>query len=620
MADWESGNKSRRMILSYDQRIMLGQYSVADLMGYRHTKDGQLVIEPEEAKTVRFIFLAFIQGYNYDQIAMILTQKKRSTLRGRQEWNGVMVANIMKNERRWGDLEARKSIVVDYKLGKVTKNNGNRCSAYVPEHHEAIVSPEIARAAHLVASSSKKCGVQDIAVIRQGALKGFVGIHPNWNGINAESIRSLCLSTYLPEEVAKLNKMAEMRSGKKLDMALPSDYLTVSGICFINQSSPVMEMKNLLLGAAGFIGTNLAIELAKNPKNKLTLVDRNKDYFKTVVKMNIGNINVMESNLTFDMDFDSILKEQDVVYHLVSTTVPTTSNQHISQELVSNVIFSANLFEACIRCGVEKVVFISSGGTVYGKESDCPLKEKTATNPISSYGVQKITIEKLLYLYRYMYGLDYRIIRLANPYGPYQRPNGVLGAVTTFTYKALQGEDITVYGDGSVVRDFIYADAAGNTVVYMVPNYQIDGKTGTWLPYDSEVIEGVCFFMMRNEQRKDAVSPIVVDSKGVFVTDAPNGFENVRSILTEYIHRDKKKQPNMTEHEKYLTNGTYERARESGTEQNYDMIDGCVNNVPKKPRRIGGRWSVLDRLHIKQAERKQKEQPQQQQRERSRKN
>ena len=194
LADWESGNKSRRMILSYDQRIMTGQYPVADLMGYRHTKDGQLVIEPEEAKTVRFIFLAFIQGYNYEQIAMILTQKKRSTLRGRQKWNGMMVANIMKNERRWGDLEARKSIVVDYKLGKVTKNNGNRCSAYVPEHHRAIVSPEIARAAHLVASSNKKCGVQDIVVIQQGALKGFIGIHPNWSGINAESIRSLCLN------------------------------------------------------------------------------------------------------------------------------------------------------------------------------------------------------------------------------------------------------------------------------------------------------------------------------------------------------------------------------------------------------------------------------------------
>ena len=242
LADWESGNKSRRMILSYDQRIMTGQYPVADLMGYRHTKDGQLVIEPEEAKTVRFIFLAFIQGYDYEQIAMILTQKKRSTLRGRQEWNGMMVANIMKNERRWGDLEARKSIVVDYKLGKVTKNNGNRCSAYVPEHHEAIVSPEIARAAHLVASSRKKCGVQDIVVIQQGTLKGFVGIHPNWSGISVESIRSLCLSTYLPEEVMKLNDIAEMRAGATLGKALQSEYMTVSGACFINQSSPVMTI------------------------------------------------------------------------------------------------------------------------------------------------------------------------------------------------------------------------------------------------------------------------------------------------------------------------------------------------------------------------------------------
>lgn len=177
-------------------------------------------------------------------------------------------------------------------------------------------------------------------------------------------------------------------------------------------------MKILLLGAAGFIGTNLTIELAKNTKDEITLIDRNIDFFNPIINMNLNNVHIEEASLTVDMDFDSILKNQEIVYHLVSTTVPTTSNQHISQELVSNVIFSANLFEACIRCGVKKVVFISSGGTVYGREADCPLKEKTATNPISSYGIQKITIEKLLYLYRYMYGLDYRIIRLANPYGP----------------------------------------------------------------------------------------------------------------------------------------------------------------------------------------------------------
>lgn len=227
-------------------------------------------------------------------------------------------------------------------------------------------------------------------------------------------------------------------------------------------------MKILLMGAAGFIGTNLTIKLAKNAENEITLVDRCKDFFNPIINMNLKNIRIVESELTVDMDFDSILKSQEVVYHLVSTTVPTTSNQHISQELVSNVVFSANLFEACIRCGVKKVVFISSGGTVYGKEVDCPLKEKTATNPISSYGVQKVTIEKLLYLYRYMYGLDYRIIRLANPYGPYQRPNGVLGAVTTFTYKALKGDEITVYGDGSIVRDFIYIDDAIRAIMKIV--------------------------------------------------------------------------------------------------------------------------------------------------------
>lgn len=145
LADWESGNKSRRMILSYDQRIMTGQYPVADLMGYRHTKDGQLVIEPEEAKTVRFIFLAFIQGYNYDQIAAVLTQKKCSTLRGRQEWNGMMVANIMKNERRWGDLEARKSIVVDYKLeanGLAAGKDHQFKGRYDAEKNAVIISLE----------------------------------------------------------------------------------------------------------------------------------------------------------------------------------------------------------------------------------------------------------------------------------------------------------------------------------------------------------------------------------------------------------------------------------------------------------------------------------------------
>lgn len=218
-------------------------------------------------------------------------------------------------------------------------------------------------------------------------------------------------------------------------------------------------MNIVVIGAAGFIGTNLTIKLVENKHDNITLVDRDRDYFVNINKFDFENVKIVESSLDENMDF-SILEGQDIIYHLVSTVVPTTSNQHISKDIEANVVFSSKLFDACIKYNIKKVVFVSSGGTVYGKEVSCPLTEEMATNPISSYGVQKITIEKLLYLYNYMYGLDYRIIRLANPYGPYQRPNGVLGVVTTFTYKALKGDKITVYGDGSVIRDYIYIDDA----------------------------------------------------------------------------------------------------------------------------------------------------------------
>lgn len=218
-------------------------------------------------------------------------------------------------------------------------------------------------------------------------------------------------------------------------------------------------MKVILLGAAGFIGANLTIKMLEDYENEITLVDRDEKYFSQIRRLGM-KLSVIESDFSENVNFDDILSGQEIVYHLVSTTVPTTSNKHIADELKSNVVATSCMLDSCVRVGVKKVVFISSGGTVYGKEVACPLKENTATNPISSYGIQKVTIEKLLYLYRYLYGLDYRIIRLANPYGPYQRPNGVLGAVTTFTYKALMDEEIIVFGDGSIIRDFIYIDDA----------------------------------------------------------------------------------------------------------------------------------------------------------------
>lgn len=246
-------------------------------------------------------------------------------------------------------------------------------------------------------------------------------------------------------------------------------------------------MNIIILGGAGFIGTNLALKLSETQENNVTVTDESTDYFDEALKYGRSNIKLKKCHFGTETDFKELLSGQDEVFHLVSTTIPANSNTQIPGELTANVVASSYLFEACVAAGIKKVVFISSGGTVYGKESGCPLKEDTPTYPISSYGLQKITIEKLLYLYHHIYGIDYRVLRIANPYGPYQRPNGRLGVVTTFIYRCINGKNIDLYGDGRVVRDYIYIDDVINAIVKVTNGnsvhrtFNIGSGTGTSL-------------------------------------------------------------------------------------------------------------------------------------------
>lgn len=247
LADWESANKSRRMILSYDQRICTGQYPVADLLGYRHTKDGGLIIQPDEAVTVRFIFLAVIGGYDYAEIADILTEHERPTLKGRTEWNAGMVRNIMSNERRWGDLEARKTIVIDYVEHKSKKNEEDRISAYEVGHHQGIVSPEIAKAAKMVAATRGKMqtGIPDLKVIFEGSLKGFISVYPLWKGVSHKAFMDICQQAYDFDELRSLEQEIKLWMGegqsKVLSMQL-SGYCVPHGIYFLNRSMPTLTI------------------------------------------------------------------------------------------------------------------------------------------------------------------------------------------------------------------------------------------------------------------------------------------------------------------------------------------------------------------------------------------
>ena len=231
-AAWESRNKSLRMILSYDQRICTGQYPLADLLGFRHTQDGRLIIVPEEAKTVRFIYLAYIGGYSLSEIARILTEKKRSTLKGRTEWTSGMVRAIMLNERRWGDLNARKTIVIDYEERIVIKNEGvqRRYAATVPNHHEAIVSRDIANVVKVVRNSSSSLGkgIHEVAVVKIGRLKGFVSIFPSWAGVNQDLLCDVSLSAYENEPL--------------ITAASACEYLLPTNSMVISNSVPVLKL------------------------------------------------------------------------------------------------------------------------------------------------------------------------------------------------------------------------------------------------------------------------------------------------------------------------------------------------------------------------------------------
>lgn len=165
---------------------------------------------------------------------------------------------------------------------------------------------------------------------------------------------------------------------------------------------------------------------------------------------------------------------------------------------------------------------------------------------------------------------------------------------------------------------FLAPKAEGSYLILNEGGYQIEGQTDTWKVIDEKNVQEQRFVQLVCEQTKKQKPDIVLHDSGVLVAQTIYGFDSSVMKKIEKFLREQK--PELLHHQKFLENGTAERAKESGTEQNYNMIDGCVNNNPKKPRIIGNRVSVLDRLHIKLEERKQKSQPQQlQQQERSRK-
>ena len=156
------------------------------------------------------------------------------------------------------------------------------------------------------------------------------------------------------------------------------------------------------------------------------------------------------------------LRGQEMVFHLLGSSLPESSNRDPAADVATQVIPSILLLEQCRDAGVRKVVFASSGGTVYGIPAVVPTPEGAGTAPITAYGVNKLMIEHYLELFRHLHGLDYHILRIANPYGPGQSPFKKQGVVAAMLHRALSGFAIELWGTGEVTRDFIHVDDVSN--------------------------------------------------------------------------------------------------------------------------------------------------------------
>lgn len=164
-------------------------------------------------------------------------------------------------------------------------------------------------------------------------------------------------------------------------------------------------------------------------------------------------------------DIKKALQHASAVVHLVWSTRPKNSNDEPILDVQSNVIATLQLLEEMKIQGIEKILFASSGGTVYGPPIRTPISEDHPTNPTTSYGITKLTVEKYLLLAKELHGLRPVILRMANPYGERQRVENAQGVVAAFLNCALAGEAIKIWGDGSVIRDFLHVDDVSGACV-----------------------------------------------------------------------------------------------------------------------------------------------------------
>ena len=254
-------------------------------------------------------------------------------------------------------------------------------------------------------------------------------------------------------------------------------------------------MKVVVFGGGGFIGSAIADRLlAEGHSLRIFERPRVRPYREFT---DIDDVEWVAGDISSMHDVNDAIQGVDAVLHMVSTTLPKNSNDDPIFDVQSNVIGSLHILNAMVTHRVPTIVFISSGGTVYGSPLYLPVDENHPTNPIVSYGVTKLAIEKYLQIYERLHGIKAITLRVANPYGERQRIETAQGAVGVFLHHAIKGIPIEIWGDGSVTRDYIHvsdvAEAFSTALEYSGEQrlFNVSSGVGTSLNDLVARIEGV---------------------------------------------------------------------------------------------------------------------------------
>lgn len=217
-------------------------------------------------------------------------------------------------------------------------------------------------------------------------------------------------------------------------------------------------MKTLVTGGAGFIGSHL-VDLLVQEGHEVVVVDNlSRGSIRNLESaQNAGSVEFIKGDL-LDLDFDALVAEvkPEVIFHLAAQIDVRASVTDPIHDAETNILATIRIAEAARKNSVRKIVFTSSGGSIYGEPVDLPVSEDVPVDPHSPYAASKVAGETYLNTFRHLYGVDCSHIAPANVYGPRQDPHGEAGVVAIFSQRLLNGEPTKVFGEGANTRDYVF--------------------------------------------------------------------------------------------------------------------------------------------------------------------